>query len=196
RLATDEADIVVEVPPDPLATLESGKQAQLTIVTDITDPVLANYTSFMAGTLSAAVNREIYRSAAEQGEKYAVSIGGHDLSKVPPEVVASPATPVVQHLAAAPPSLAGLHGLSGLAGHDHARDRAPAGRLARAGAADLGDLGLRAAGGPAGAADAPGVDVLQRLRAPHRGVPARGPGRGVPAAGNPRHLAPAGRVPE
>jgi len=115
RLGTDQADIVIEVPPDPLATVESGKQAELTIVTDITDPVLANYTSFMAETLSAAVNREIYRIAAEQGEKYAVTIGGRDLSKVPPEVVASPTTPVVQNLAPVQPSIVGFYGVAALA---------------------------------------------------------------------------------
>jgi len=115
RLHFDQADVVIEVPPDPLSTIESGKQAQLRVVTDITDPVLANYTSFMSETLASAVNREIYRIAAQRGEKYAVTIGGHDLSKIPPEVVAAPTTPVVDNLAPVQPSIVGFYGVAALA---------------------------------------------------------------------------------
>jgi len=115
RLRDDQADVVIEVPPDPLSTIESGQQAELKVVTDITDPVLANYTSFMAETLSAAVNREIYKVAAQQGEQYAVNVGGHDLSKVPPEVVASPTKPVVENLAPVQPTIVGFYGVAALA---------------------------------------------------------------------------------
>ena len=115
RLRSGAADVVIEVPSDPMSTIESGKQAELRVITDITDPVLANYTSFMAETLSSAVNREIYRIAAEQGEQYAVNIGGKDLSKVPPEVVASPTTPVVVNLAPVQPSIVGFYGVAALA---------------------------------------------------------------------------------
>jgi len=115
RLRADQIDVVVEVPADPLSTIESGKQAELRVITDITDPVLANYTSFMAETFSSAVNREIYRIAAKQGEQYAVNIGGKDLSKVPPEVVASPTTPVVVNLAPVQPSIVGFYGVAALA---------------------------------------------------------------------------------
>jgi ABC-2 type transport system permease protein len=115
RLRDDEADVVVVVPADPLATIESGKQAELTVVTDITDPVLANYTSFLAETLAAAVNREVYRVGAEIGEKYAITLGGKDLSKVPPEVIASPTTPVVQNLAPVEPTIVAFYGTAALA---------------------------------------------------------------------------------
>jgi len=115
RLRADQADVVIEVPRDPLATIESGQQAELRVVTDITDPVLANYTSFMAETLSSAVNREIYKIGAQQGEQYAVSIGGKDLSKVPPEVVASPTKPVIENLAPVQPSIVGFYGVAALA---------------------------------------------------------------------------------
>ena len=115
RLRAGQADVVIEVPSDPMSTIESGKQAELRVITDITDPVLANYTSFMAETLSSAVNREIYRIAAEQGEQYAVNIGGKDLSKVPPDVVASPTKPVVVNLAPVQPSIVGFYGVAALA---------------------------------------------------------------------------------
>jgi ABC-2 type transport system permease protein len=115
RLRNDEADVVVVVPSDPIATIESGKQAELTVVTDITDPVLANYTSFMAETLAQAVNREIYRIGAEAGEAYAITISGRKLSQVPPEVIASPTTPVIQNLAPVQPTIVAFYGVAALA---------------------------------------------------------------------------------
>ena len=115
RLRTDEADVVIEVPADPLATIESGQQAELRVVTDVTDPVLANYTGFMAETMSAAVNREIYRLGAEEGQQYAISLNGRDLSKVPPEVIASPTKAVVTNLAPVTPTIIGFYGTAALA---------------------------------------------------------------------------------
>jgi ABC-2 type transport system permease protein len=115
RLRTDEADVVIEVPADPLATIESGQQAELRVVTDVTDPVLANYTGFMAETMSAAVNREIYRLGAEEGQQYAISLNGRDLSRVPPEVIASPTKAVVTNLAPVTPTIIGFYGTAALA---------------------------------------------------------------------------------
>jgi ABC-2 type transport system permease protein len=115
RLRTGEADVVIVVPPDPISTVESGKQAELTVVTDITDPVLLNYTSFLAETLAGAVNREVFKVAAQQGEQYAINIAGHDLSKVPPDVVASPTKPVMNNLAPVQPTIVGYYGTAALA---------------------------------------------------------------------------------
>jgi ABC-2 type transport system permease protein len=115
RVRSGQADVAVEVPADPLTTIESGKQAELKVVADVTDPVLANYTSFMAETLSAAVNREIYRIGAEQGEQYAISISGRKLSNVPPEVIASPTTPVMDNLAPVQPTIVAFYGTAALA---------------------------------------------------------------------------------
>ena len=77
--------------------------------------MLANYTSFMAETMSAAVNREIYRIGAEQGEQYAINVGGRDLSKVPPEVIASPTKAVVENLSPVDPTIVGFYGTAALA---------------------------------------------------------------------------------
>jgi len=115
RLRADQADVVVVVPPDPISTIESGKQAELTVITDVTDPVLANYTSFMAETMAGAVNREIFRIGAKEGEQYAIRISGKDLSQVPPEVVASPTKPVLQNLAPVQPTIVGFYGTAALA---------------------------------------------------------------------------------
>jgi len=115
RLRSGEVDIVIVPPADPMTSLESGEQAEVAVLTDLTDPVESNYAGFLAETMSAAINREIYRIGAEEGEAYAIRIGGRDLTNVPPEVIASPTKAVVQNLAAVPPSIVGFYGPAALA---------------------------------------------------------------------------------
>jgi ABC-2 type transport system permease protein len=115
RLKANEVDIVIVPPADPMTTIEAGEQAELLVLTDLTDPVEANYAGFLAETMSAAVNREVYRLGAEEGQAYALRIGGRDLTNVPPEVIASPTRAVVQNLAAVPPTIIGFYGPAALA---------------------------------------------------------------------------------
>jgi ABC-2 type transport system permease protein len=115
RLKSNEVDVVIVPPADPLAALEAGQQAELLVLTDLTDPVEANYAGFLAETMSAAVNREIYRFGAEEGQAYAITIGGRDISNVPPEVIASPTKAVVQNLAAVQPTIVGFYGPAAVA---------------------------------------------------------------------------------
>lgn len=115
RLRSGEADIVIVPPKDALAAIEAGQQAELTVITNVTDPVEANYASFLAETLASAVNREIYRAGAEEGQNYAITIGGRDLSDVPPDVIASPTTPVLLNLAPVQPTIVGFYGPAALA---------------------------------------------------------------------------------
>lgn len=115
RLRTGEADIVIVPPKDPLAAIEAGEQAELTVVTNVTDPVEANYAGFLAETLASAVNREIYRAGAEEGQNYAISIGGRDLSDIPPDVIASPTKPVLVNIAPVQPTIVGFYGPAALA---------------------------------------------------------------------------------
>ena len=98
-----------------MAALEAGRQAELIVLTDLTDPVEANYAGFLAETMAAAINREIYRFGAEEGQAYAITIGGRDLSDVPPEVIASPTKAVVQNLAPVQPTIVGFYGPAALA---------------------------------------------------------------------------------
>jgi ABC-2 type transport system permease protein len=115
RLKAGEVDVVIVPPADPLASVEAGQQAELLVLTDLTDPVEANYAGFLAETMSAAVNREIFKQAAQEGQAYAITIGGHDLSDVPPEVIASPTRAAVQNLAAVQPTIVGFYGPAALA---------------------------------------------------------------------------------
>ena len=115
RLRAGEVDVVIVPPADPIAAIEAGQQAELLVLTDLSDPVEANYAGFLAETMSAAVNREVYRVGAEEGQDYAISIGGRDLTNVPPEVIASPTKAVVQNLAVVQPTIVGFYGPAALA---------------------------------------------------------------------------------
>ena len=79
RLRADQVDVVIVPPIDPIAEIEAGRQAELTVITNIADPVAVAYTGFIAETLASTVNREIYRIGAEEGQAYAITIGGRDL---------------------------------------------------------------------------------------------------------------------
>jgi ABC-2 type transport system permease protein len=115
ELRADQVDVVIIPPADPIGDLQAGRQAELTVVTNVADPVAANYTGFIADTLAQTVNREVYKIAAKQGEAYAITIGGKDLSSVPPDVIASPTKATLVNLAPAPPSIVGFYGPAALA---------------------------------------------------------------------------------
>jgi ABC-2 type transport system permease protein len=115
RLRSGDVDLVIVPPADAVASIEAGKQADLAVIIDVTDPVEANYAGFLAETMSAAVNREIYRVGAEQGKAYAITIGGRDLSNIPPDVIASPTKAVLVNLAPVQPSIVGFYGPAALA---------------------------------------------------------------------------------
>src|SRR4051812_32957732 len=83
QLRADQVDVVIIPPADPISDLQAGHQAELTVVTNVTDPVAASYTGFISDTLASSVNREVYKLGAKEGEAYAITIGGKDLSNVP-----------------------------------------------------------------------------------------------------------------
>jgi ABC-2 type transport system permease protein len=115
KLQAGTVDLVLVAPADPVASIEAGRQADLEVVMNLTDPVAANYATFLVDTLVATVNREIYRLGAKEGQAYAITIGGHDLSNVPPEVIASPTHAVLTNLAPVAPSVVGFYGPAALA---------------------------------------------------------------------------------
>lgn len=115
KLRRSEVDLVVVVPADARQAFKEGRQAELTVEMNETDPVQANYASFLSDALSAEVNREIYRRAAEEGQGYAISVGGQTLASVPPEVIASPTKARTVNLAPTTPGIISYFGPAALA---------------------------------------------------------------------------------
>jgi ABC-2 type transport system permease protein len=114
RLRNEEIDLVVVIPANAEDALKQGKQAELTIEMNQVDPVQANYGTFMAQTLIADVNREIYRRGAALGQAYALTIGGQ-AANLPPEVIASPTSAKVVNLAPISPAIVAFFGIAALA---------------------------------------------------------------------------------
>jgi ABC-2 type transport system permease protein len=115
QLRADQVDVVIIPPADPIGDLQAGHQAELTVVTNVADPVAASYTGFISDTLASSVNREIYKLGAKEGEAYAITIGGKDLSNVPPDVIAAPTKATVVNLAPTSPTIVGFYGPAALA---------------------------------------------------------------------------------
>jgi ABC-2 type transport system permease protein len=114
RLRNEEIDLVVVIPANAEDALKQGRQAELTIEMNQVDPVQANYGTFMAQTLVADVNREIYRRGAALGQAYALTIAGQ-AANIPPEVIASPTSAKVVNLAPISPAIVAFFGIAALA---------------------------------------------------------------------------------
>ncbi|HEX5589894.1 MAG TPA: ABC transporter permease [Candidatus Limnocylindrales bacterium] len=114
-LENEEVDLLVIIPADAQARLEAGEQSELRVVMNQTDPVQSNYAGFLAETLAAEVNRELYRRAADEGRGYAISVGGEDLGDIPPEVIASPVTASTENIAPTTPGIIPYFGPAALA---------------------------------------------------------------------------------
>jgi ABC-2 type transport system permease protein len=83
-------DVVMIAPEDPEAQFRAGTQSVIEVVIDAVDPVAENYAGFLASGLASAVNREVIRRAAAEGEGYAVAAGQPEAAAIPPDVIAAP----------------------------------------------------------------------------------------------------------
>jgi ABC-2 type transport system permease protein len=115
RLASGELDAAVVAPEDPEATFKQGKQSVFEVVVNVVDPVQANYAGFLASNLSAAVNREIIRQAAEEGEGVVADAGVIDTGNTPLAVVAEPTRAEVRNIAPVTPGVVAYYGPAVLA---------------------------------------------------------------------------------
>ena len=114
QLRADAVDLVVVAPSDLRSAFEAGRQAEITIELNMTDPVLAGYAGFLGESLTAAVNREIYRLAAEAGQGYALQHGHQALASIPSDVIASPTKAAFVNLAPSEPAIESFFGPAAL----------------------------------------------------------------------------------
>jgi len=89
KLDNDEVRMIVIVPQGARETIEKGQQAQLTVETNVIDPVEHGAVMVVAEQIVREINAEIVLEAARQG--YArLSQAGAQTPQIPPEVVAHP----------------------------------------------------------------------------------------------------------
>jgi ABC-2 type transport system permease protein len=115
KLRAEQVDLVIVAPDDLQSALEQGRQAQVTVEMNLTDPVQANYAAFLAEVLVGSINREIYRLGAEAGQGYAIRFGAKELSNIPPDVIASPTKATVINFAPIQPAIGAYFGPAALA---------------------------------------------------------------------------------
>jgi ABC-2 type transport system permease protein len=115
QLRAQDVDLVVIAPKDLETALQSGRQAELTIEMNSTDPVEANYAGFLTDYMVGTINREIYRIGAQQGQGYALQLGAKALASIPPEVIASPTKATLVNLAPSQPGIEAFFGPAALA---------------------------------------------------------------------------------
>jgi len=105
RLRNDTADVVIIAPEDPQAQFRAGQQSVLEVLIDVVDPVAENYAGFLASGLASAVNREIIRRAAAEGQGYAISAGEPEAAAIPPDVIAAPTRSEIDNIAPSTPNV-------------------------------------------------------------------------------------------
>lgn len=105
QLRSGRADVLIIAPDDPEANFRAGQQSVLEVEVDAVDPVEENYASFLAGNLASAVNREIIRRAAAEGEGYAIAAGQSAAAAIPPDVIAAPTRADVHNIAPTTPNV-------------------------------------------------------------------------------------------
>jgi ABC-2 type transport system permease protein len=115
QLRAQKVDLVLVTPQDLQTAIESGRQAEITVEMNSTDPVQANYAGFLTDYLVGSINREIYRLGAKAGQGYAIQIGGKALASIPPEVIASPTKATIVNLAPSQPGIEAYFGPAALA---------------------------------------------------------------------------------
>ena len=105
RLRSGQVDVVMVAPEDPEAQFRSGEQSVIEVVIDAVDPVAENYAGFLASGLSSAINREIIRRAAEEGQGYAIAAGEPGAAAIPPDVIAAPTSAEIVNIAQTKPGV-------------------------------------------------------------------------------------------
>lgn len=115
RLAAQEVDVVIVTPTDAEARFRTGNQSVIDVLVNVVDPVEVNYAGFLASGLSSAVNREIIRRVATEGQGYAVAAGDPQAAQIPADVVAAPTRAELRDIAPSTPGVIAYFGPAVLA---------------------------------------------------------------------------------
>ena len=105
RLHAGTVDVVMVAPADPETQFRAGQQSVIEVLIDSVDPVAENYAGFLASGLSSAINREVIRRAAAEGQGYAIAAGEPAAAAIPPDVIAAPTTAEIVNIAPTTPGV-------------------------------------------------------------------------------------------
>ena len=105
RLHAGTVDVVLVAPENPETQFRAGQQSVIEVLIDAVDPVAENYAGFLASGLSSAINRDIIRRAAAEGQGYAIAAGQPEAAAIPPDVIAAPTTAEIVNVAPTTPAV-------------------------------------------------------------------------------------------
>ncbi|MEP7158420.1 MAG: ABC transporter permease [Chloroflexota bacterium] len=103
-LAAQQLDLLIIAPADAEERFHAGQQAQIEVELNAVDPLQAGYAEFIAQVLNNQINEEIIRKAVEEGQSYALGEEPH-VTRIPPEVIASPTVVKVTNIAPTQPNV-------------------------------------------------------------------------------------------
>jgi len=83
-------DVVIIAPSDMEERFRAGEQSVIEVHVNVIDPVQEAYAGVLAAQMAAKVNQEIIKTAAGEGQSYAVQRGAEEADQIPPGVIAEP----------------------------------------------------------------------------------------------------------
>jgi ABC-2 type transport system permease protein len=98
RLRAQQIDLMVVTPDDPSAQLREGRQTEIAVAWNETDPVYDSLAHLAVTSMISELNAEIIRRAAAEGLSIAESELGPAVENVSPEVFAKPTTAITQNV--------------------------------------------------------------------------------------------------
>ena len=115
RLSARDLDVVIVAPEDMEQRFRGGEQSVIEVHVNVVDPVQQAYAGVLAAQMAAKVNQEIIKTAAGEGQNYAVARGQEEAAEIPPEVIAEPTRAELLNEAPLEPNVISFFGPAALA---------------------------------------------------------------------------------
>jgi ABC-2 type transport system permease protein len=115
RLRDRQLDVVIVAPENMEQTFRAGEQSVIEVHVNVVDPVQEAYAGVLAAQMSAKVNQEIIKTAAGEGQNYAVAQGQEEAAEIPPAVIAEPTRADLLNEAPLEPNVISFFGPAALA---------------------------------------------------------------------------------
>jgi ABC-2 type transport system permease protein len=115
RLSDRKLDVVIVAPEGMEERFRAGEQSVIEVHVNVVDPVQEAYAGVLAAQMAAKVNQEIIKTAAGEGQSYAVARGQEEAAEIPPEVIAEPTRADLLNEAPLEPNVISFFGPAALA---------------------------------------------------------------------------------
>jgi ABC-2 type transport system permease protein len=115
ELRDRKLDVVIVAPENMEQQFRAGQQSVIQVHINVVDPVQEAYAGVLAAQMAAKVNQEIIKTAAGEGQSYAVAAGEEEAAEIPPDVIAEPTRADLLNEAPLEPNVISFFGPAALA---------------------------------------------------------------------------------